>query len=636
MILDTVEPVQFEDLSKDIRVPLPDFERWMEALDWTYHQISRAEFPDVMFADYFTKKVQLQRPFLSLAEFQMACFCNDPVLWVPAFLREPEDSDHLNPYSLWDYQKESIRYMSHTIHKCGAEVGKTREIVAYSLWKAYTVPNGSALIGAPQQTHLDEIIEAMLEEIEYNSDLSPDLPKENHKKHPHHRFKFLNNFKLNFRPSGHDGEAYRGLHVRTFAIKDEAAKDDHTKQWSEFFRAVKPGCVVKLYSVPDGRRDTEFYRLSKLSESAKSEKEDQEIEAFKSAASHIKALKFRGYKWSKRLMPQPYWTEERKRFYIDLYNGEDSPDYKHNVEGEDGDPANSVFPWQQFKWCIKDIPEYRGMKILVDAGNNEVIVHGYRCEYISGAEGPVPRMVELVDQVYRMTGFFDYAANSIVGAEESEFRKLLKSFFSGAVSMKSGGGDFGFSGDPTELYIKQIIGKKERLIARLQLRGVTYDQQCQAIDALDDIFGPKESIFYGTDFGNAGSAVAHDLQGLPQYQHKDYDDRLRGFMFESTTDNIDEDGEPIIEAKTEKPAKITMKELATEILVKKMQRQDLEYPPDPDIVTAYTGHTCTYGSKHRIYSKSNDHLIDADRVQILARLFMNDLEDDFDCGSNMR
>ena len=52
MILDAVEPIEQEDLEKDIRVPREDFEIWLEKLDWTYHQISRDEFPDIMFRNY--------------------------------------------------------------------------------------------------------------------------------------------------------------------------------------------------------------------------------------------------------------------------------------------------------------------------------------------------------------------------------------------------------------------------------------------------------------------------------------------------------------------------------------------------------------------------------------------------------
>ncbi|MDH4164472.1 MAG: hypothetical protein OEW15_17560 [Nitrospirota bacterium] len=630
-VLDTIEPVALEDLKKGIRVPRADFEQWLEKHDWTWTQLARKEFPSARYFNNYTQQEALRRPYSGLDEFQLSCLCNDPGLWVPAFLREPEDIDHKDPYTLWDYQLSSIRTSGPTLHKCGAEVGKTREIVAYGLWKFFTVQDGSGLIGAPQQTHLDEIIDAMLEQLDFNEDLAPSLIK--HKKHPHHMFRGSNRFKLYFRPSGHDGEAYRGVHVRTFAIKDEAAKDDHKKQWSEFFRAIKPGCVPKLYSVPDGRRDTEFYRLSKLSEGAK---DAEQSEALKSASKYIKSISFKLFRWSKELMPFPYWSEDRKRFYIDLYGGEDSPEFKHNVLGEDGDPENTVFPWQQFKHVVKEIPEYRSLKILIDARNNDVIVRGYRCEVAGYGDGPVSRAVSLIDTVLPLEGFFDYQLTPTGGMTDSEFRKLIKGFFVTVPGLNRCGGDFGFSQDPTEILIKNILGDKKRVIARLQLKQVTYDQQCQAIDALDDLYCTRNTISHGTDLGNAGSAVLHDLNGLPQYRHKEYDDRLRGFQFESTTDNIDEHGEPILDSKDDKPSKITLKELATDHMTRRVQRMTIEYPPDPDIVTSYTGHTCVYGSKHRIYSKNNDHIIDADRAETLAEILGFEREDEFACGSRLR
>jgi hypothetical protein len=632
--LDAMEPVGLDELRKGIRVPAADFEAWLEKHDWTWQQLSRGEFPGFTFRNCGAERFRLQRRFRGVDEFQLACFCNDPVLWVPAFLREPEDPDHRDPYSLWTYQQESIRHTGPTIHKCGAEVGKTREIVAYALWKCFTVPNGSGLVGAPQQTHLDEIIDAMLEQFDFNEDLAPSLVK--HRKHPHHQFRFNNRFKLYFRPSGHDGEAYRGVHVRTFAIKDEAAKDDHKKQWSEFFRAVKPGCTVKLYSVPDGRRDTEFYRLSRLAEGAK---DAEASEALKAASRYVKSIVFRLFRWGKDLMPEPYWSAERKLYYIDLYNGEDSPEYRHNVLGEDGDPENTVFPWNQLRWVIREIPEYRCLKVLADSGSGEAIVRGYRYEQAAGGDGPVPKPVLVLDETYSIAGFFDYDIVSEPGGgvrmTDSSFRKLIKSFFVPVQGLKRGGGDFGFSQDPTEIVVRLVLGRTKRTIARLQLKHVTYDQQCQALDALDDLYGPVEQISWGTDLGNAGSAVAHDLFGLPQYRHKRYEDRLKGFQFESTTDNMDENGEPIMDARDGKPVKITLKELATDHLTRRIQRQLTEYPPDPELISWYTGHTCTQG-KHRIYSKSNDHLIDADRAETLAELLGAELTEPFACRSNIR
>lgn len=628
------EPIVFSDLAKSIHVPRTAFEKWMEQHNWTYHQLARGEFPT---------------PYRSLDEFQLKCICSDRYMWSCFFLRDPDDPDHDDPYDFWDYQIESLRWSGSCVHKDGSEVGKTREIVPFILCEAFTTPSGSGLVGAPLQTHLDEIIEAAHDQLMWNRELERSLRR--WKKHPHHAFYFSNGFKIDFRPSGHDGNAYRGVHARTFAIKDEAVKDKNPKQWSEFWRAMKPGCVARIYSVPDGDRSCEFYKLAQraarnqVSKSTQPNTEESHDDDLKDVPAHIKALSFRLFHWPKTLMPPPFWSAERKRFYIEQYGGEDSPGYKHNVLGEDGDPESTVFPWHQFKLCIKDVQEYRCLKVLNDAANNEVIITGYRCEFVSGQASigdapalspgpagtspqsiePVPRAVELIDTVYRASTFFNLDDEG-----ESEFRRLLKSFFVYVPGSKRGGGDFGFSGDPTELLVKLIYGKRERVIARLHLKHVTYDQQCQALDALDDLYGASSSdLIWGTDFGNAGSAVAHDLQGLPQYTYKHYDDRLRGFQFQSSTDNVDEDGDPVIDAKTGRPAKITLKELATDIMVKKMQRLELEYPPDPDFAFFYPNHTCRQGERQRIYKKEDDHLIDADRVQILAHILGEAVEDLF-------
>lgn len=593
-----MEPLEdLHDLAKGILVPREVMETTLQQIDWTWHQLARGEFPP---------------PFTSLEQFQIAIICEDQYLWCTAFLREPTDPTHTAPYSFFDYQIPSLVCDTSVIHQDGAEVGKTREIVAWSLWKNFTEPSGSGLVAAPQQTHLDEIIDAKLEQLEFNPILNRDLIR--HKKQPHHQFRFANRFREDFRPAGFDGEAFRGLHVSSYGIIDEAAKMKNRKQWSEFWRALKPGACARIYSVPDGDRETDYYKLTMRAAGKQADGEtDKETAQFQ----------FTLFRWGKHMMPFPYWSAERKRFYVEQYGGEDSPGYRHNVLGEHGDPENTVFPWHQFRLCVKDIPEYRSLKILVDNSHGEVIAEGYACRYQIGADGPIPDKQLLHEEAYATAPFFEIDADG-----DSQFKRLIRSFFQAVPGARRCGGDFGFSQDPTEIYVKSIIGKRERLVARLQLKQVTYDQQCQAMDAIDDLYGDPSTL-WGTDFGNAGSAVAHDMQGLSQYAAKAYDDRLKGFMFQSTTDNVDDDGEPITDAKTGKPAKITLKELATDLLVKKMQRQQLEYPPDQDIILAYTNHTCRMGERQRIYNKENDHLIDADRAQELAGVLGCDVEDLF-------
>jgi hypothetical protein len=638
--LDAVEPISFADLDKGLLVPRADFELWLEKHDWTYHQISRNEFPKITFANYYTERFKPQTRIKTLGEFQLRCINNDPGLWVPYFLREPEDPDHLDSYALWPYQLESIRHICPTIHKCGAEVGKTRELTAWSLWKAFTVPGGSGLVGAPQLTHLEEIIDAKLDQLEWNEDLKPSLIR--HKKVPHHSMKWASGFKEDYRPAGHDGEAFRGVHVRTYGIIDEAAKLYNKKQWSEFFRALKPGCVPKFYSVPDGRRDTEFYRLGKLAEGAD---KAEASEATKAASKYVQSLKYKLIVWPKTIMPPPYWTPERKTKYIDEFGGEDSPGYQHNIMAQDGDPENPVFPWSQFQYVVKEVPEYRCLKILVDDKNNEVIVRGYKYAISGYNGGPVPEMITLIDTTFTLKdrekgkGFFDYDlvadSEGNIKMTESEFRNLIKGFFVKVPGLNRMGGDFGYSQDPTELLVKHIVGKEKIRIARLHMKHVTYDIQDQAFDALDDIYCLRDTISGGTDLGNAGSAVMHDLCGLPQYRHKDYENRLKGFQFEGTTENRDEEGTPMVDAKNDKPVKITMKEFATDHLTRGIQRHTEVFPPDPDMITFYTGHTCTAG-KHRIYDKKNDHIIDADRAEELADKLGVEMDEPFACGSKLR
>lgn len=598
---DYAEPARLADFRRKILIPREAFEAWLQQWDWTYHQLARGEYPD---------------PFTDLDSFQLGCIVADEVLWASFFLRDPDNPDM--PWTLWDYQQDSIRYPGNTLHECGAEVGKTREIIAYVLHRAFTVPRGSGLITAPMTIHLMEIIDAVLEQLDHNRDLGRALVL--HRKSPHHHMKFTNGLKIDFRPTGYDGTALRGVHVRTFAVMDETAKAKNPAIFKEFWRASKPGCAHKLYSTPDGDRSSTFYRLCMKAE-GKLEKEE---EGDKDVLG--RDLTFRKFRWSKTLMPPPFWTPERRRFYVEQYGGEDSPGYQQNVLGNWGDPENSVFPWHSFQRLLKHIPEYRCLKVLVDESQGEVSLFGAAYEPRQAEDGTwsTPQEVILTDRR--------------IPRHDFDIVREVKAFFSGVPGLTFGGADLGFSQDPTEIYIKLIIGRVHRLIARVQLKGVTYDQQADAIDALDDIYGGgKTEMGWGLDYGNAGSAVVHILQGQERYFEKRYEDRLTGFQFGAAYDAVNEEGETITDRHTEKPVRLTAKELSTDLLVAKMQRQELEYPYDPDLVLYYPNHTYREGDRHRIYRKEDDHVIDADRVLTLRIILPGEGSDDlFSCGASHR
>lgn len=570
-----------EELKNKVRIPDPWFDKWLEVNDWTVDQLARNEFP-------------AQIP--SLQSYQLTGICYFPDLFAYSFLKDPDYPD--DPWVLWDYQKESFLHKGNVIHQCAAEVGKTREIIAYVIHKAFTVPNGSGLLAAPQLIHLMEIIDAIEWQFSENPIFKGSLVL--HRKFPHHKMVFANGFKIDFRPTGHDGTSLRGVHVKTFAIMEEAAKAHNRKIWNEFWRAVKPGCEKRIYSTPDGRRDTVYYKLTQLAAGKKLDKADLKSKAIK------KAGHFRLFKWSKTLMPPPFWTADRKQGYIEEYGGEDSPGYRHNVLGEHGDPENAVFPWDQFKKLITPVDFYRSIKIVVNNDSETVSVKS--CGYLSNKE----------------TVFFEEEYSSSEFKLSSVLIKVLEPL-SGVLIAS---GDFGHSPDPTEILIKQVIGKVHKLVLRVNMKGVTYDQQAICMDTLDTVYSTDDlALNWGMDVGNAGSAVMHFLQSDSEkspYKDKDYKEKIKGYQFAHAYDAFDEDGETIIDEQTEKPVRKNAKEIATDLLVTKMQRGELIYPPDPDIINDYPGHTYREGTKGRIYNKENDHLIDSDRAMILAQVMSQD------------
>lgn len=597
-MLTETEPIKLADLKEKIAVPWKDFEKWLKKHNWTYHQIARGEVPPA---------------YDSLLEFQSVCINADRVLWCRANMREPKDPK--KPWSFWDYQKPSIRDNGNTIHEDASEVGKTREVIAFILYNAFTVPNGSGLLAAPMYTHLLPIINEILKQLRFNPMLNNSLVR--HTKHPHHQMEFSNGFIVDFTPVGFDGEALRNKHYTTFNIMEESSKIKNSVIWDEFFRSAEPGCVTKLYSVPDGDRSTEYYRLCKEADNKQNNNNEEEKENDFSSGTDIEFTK---YHWPKTLMPAPFWSDQRRRSYIKRYGGEDSPGFQRNCLGQWGDQENSVFPWHQFERLLRDIPEYRCLKILVDDSQGTVSITGtrYILPELNQENGTSKPQEQILCDKEVNSGSFD-------------IKTEIKTFFTHIVGSKYGGIDLGYAKDPTEILVKLICGKVHKLIARIQLKGVTYDQQIEAIDAVDDIYDAGAlHMGWGLDYGNAGSSVIQMLQGQDRYLHKQYDNRLTGYEFGRAYDAVDEDGEVVMNKHTGKPVKLTAKELSTDLLVGKMQRLEIEYAYDSDIMLDYPNHTYTEGKYHRVYRKGGDHIIDADRFLMLRIVLPGEgLEDIF-------
>lgn len=553
----------------------------------------------------------------SLDDLQLRFVCEDPVRWARAFLTEPDTGE---PYSFWGYQEDSARsWRQDVIHQDGAEVGKTREITVLILWgqctcMGFTTRNPSMLIGAPQQTHLDEIIMAIEAQVGVGEGASgaPPLIQSfwlKPKKHPHYLMRFKGPLTTRnghgavyFRPAGHDGEAFRGVHVADLAMYDEAAKTKDKVCWSEFHRAMKPGCRRRIYSVPDGDNSTEYYRMTQ--------------QAVPDLAEGQEGLRL--FHWPKTLMPAPFWSAERDRHFVRLYGSRTAPGYVRNVLGEHGQQENPVWDWATIAANIRDLPDYRAIKLTVDRANDSLAVEVYRVELRQDGGRKHGQEHHLADMALDLAPFEDPASR------RDAVRKLLRDYIaSHGAGVYWAGADLGYAKDPTEIFLHQEVGDQLRDLVRIHAKGVSYDIQADLIYCLDELFGFAPG--WGVDFGSAGTAVVQNLQKLDEYADGHYDERLVGFQFASALDAVDEDGdvltEPDPKTGADKAVRLPAKELATNLMTARLQRYGYAWAYDTDVINHHSNHTAREGARHRIFSKTDDHTIDARRVALLRKVF---------------
>lgn len=591
-------PAELRQVHDRAVLDVDGFDAWLAARGWAWQGIDRGDYG------------------LTLEEAQLIYVCEDPVLWCRAFMTEPDTGE---PYSFFDYQEAAVRaWDQDLVCIAGAEVGKSRSIIATILWGQCTgfgfrIRNPSILVGAPQQTHLDEIIMAVEAHVGEGDGSSGRKPLINRfwrkpKRAPHtmHKFKgpTCTNDQLGlvyYRPASTDGEAFRGVHVNAMLLMDEAAKLKNPVCWSEFWRAGKPGCRKQVWSVPDGDNATVYYRLTQQARTNLQPGEDG----------------WRLFHWPKTLMPPPFWTPERDREFQRLYGGRDAPGYQRNVLGLHGQQENPVWPWVLLESNIREVQEYRALKIVVDERNGTVQVQAFAFELVITEGKKSSRERALLDREDDFDAFKDSATR------RDAVRSLLREVFDPIENAVLWfGADLGFSNDPTEILVSREIGHELRDIARINAKGVPYWMQTELVYCLDELFGFAGR--FGVDFGSAGTKVVQDMQCLEIYEDGHYDERMTGFNFASVVDCVDEDGNALTEENKhgdQVPVRLPAKELATNLITDRFQKRAWAMPYDGEVINHLANHTAREGQKHRIFSKSMDHSIDARRVLILRKVF---------------
>lgn len=582
-----------------------EFDAWLAARGWAWQGLDRGDYA------------------IGFDEAHVLYICEDPVRWCETFLVEPRTGE---PWRFFDYQRESIRAWSQdVVHQDGAEVGKTREIMCLILWGECTAMGLSMrrpwmLIGAPQQTHLDEIILAVEEQMGVQEGggangtlLSQQWLKPKRTPHTMHRFltppldgEKAGIGRVYYRPAGHDGEAFRGVHVNAMLLMDEAAKLKRAVQWSEFWRSAMPGCRRRVYSVPDGDRSTEFFRMTQ-----------QATESLPPGRTG-----FRLFHWPKTIMPAPFWSPEREAEFARLYGGRQTPGFKRNVLGDWGEAENPVWSWDVVLPNVQALDDYRILKLTADTARDELAVELKRVELHVEHNRKSGTDVWLLDTVIPLGPFLRGDDEARRGA----MRALLREHLDGAGrGVFWAGADLGESNDPTEIILSEQRGPKLVDVLRISARGLPYHMQRELIYGIDELFGRLPH--WGVDLGAAGTVVVKDLQTLEAYADARFDERMTGFQFSNAVDCVGEDGEALRDAAdddAEGEARIVRapaKHWATQCITARLQAIGYALAYDTEVLNHMTNHTARQGSKWPIYAKKDDHDIDARRMQMLRKLF---------------
>jgi hypothetical protein len=583
----------------------------------------------------------------------------DPVLWVETNLvNKPEDGGGL--WQLFPYQRPSLRFRGHVVHQDGAEVGKSREIVGLLLWGCLAAERGSVLVGSALDGDLDEIWEEVEWQLSANPFLADALRTRTTK--PYRRLTWRNGLRVLFRPAGHDGRAYRGIHVRGWLLHDEAAKVVNPRSWSEFWRAAKPGCEIRIYSVPTGDRQCTFQRIADNAIPADSivpvdtpelvlaqllrPTSDATPEGTRALARELGGRVWVRFHWPKTIMPAPFWSEDRRQEFVGFYGGPDEPGYVHNVLGLPGDPEYSLFPERLLKPALTWIPDYLSISFRWDtrAGQVDALSRRLNPSYPWGEEGETPLSrrgsgremgegpgvrtpFDTADDPEEAEGTADVPQPYLTVLQDTldvsgwdrwdaEHRRqaitdLARFFVRAMPGDLTAGVDVG-SATVTEIVIERRNALADALILRLHLTGWNWYAQRDFILALDAILKPVGG--WGFDATGVGRVLVDLL--APDLGHT-----LSGYVFNCSTPAIDPTtGEVQLDPASGREILISYKELGTQLIERRLHGRGLELPFDPEVRHLLANHTYSQSGDTRRFSKNNDHLVDALRVAELRKL----------------
>ena len=102
------------------------------------------------------------------------------------------------------------------------------------------------------------------------------------------------------------------------------------RAWKALRQCLKAGGTLRIYSTPNGLRDTTYYRLTRSSQ-------------------------FQVFRWPSWLHPS--WNTEREAELLEFYGAKDSAGWQHEVAGEHGAPSYGAFNVEHLNLCRQSVIE---------------------------------------------------------------------------------------------------------------------------------------------------------------------------------------------------------------------------------------------------------------------------------------
>jgi hypothetical protein len=505
-------------------------------------------------------------------------------------------------FRAWPYQWPWWRTSGpNQIDQCARSVGKSLSIQVRACAFPFLFPGQEMVVTAPELVHLEPIVSLVESRVYSTRTLTEMMPRgKSAVTHRPFQMNFVNGARIIGRIPQRDGKGVKGIHPIWLEL-DEAQDYPHAG-WVELRETLKrgfAGATWRAHGVTKGVRD-DFYEFTQ-------DTPDNPWQVHRFAA-----------------MWRPNWTSDERDEAILKYGSREDPDYRRNILGLHGDKTNPIFVLTQLMRNVDSDP-----------------VSQYNTGEYFKAEVKIEQLEmwkqEIADLLDFPQGHLTYA-----GRNPQERLNQPKAIY-------WCGMDIGYTIDPSEILVFVEHRKKPadphteiRLLARVSMVRMPHAQQIQAILHTIDFYRPKAFCMDKAGNGlplfqevqeHVDSFRNGDWNRIPAWMRRydldmaincikgynfserlivDFDKSVEISPFDDTNDLVAKSG-----------MRRNAKEYATDVLREMVDRPQLWLPWDEDLLKQFQGGTWTsnrsmdaYG--RRVFSRGNDHVLDAARMMALG------------------